>query len=156
MRAAKSYLLVTIWVFCAIGAIAVGAMLWKATSHPLAEGDPWAIGLIYCVPYIVLTCSGLFAFQRFWLLILNACVTGFTFLTITAACYQSMETSLFLLNARAAGQHAMNCGPPLSFFVMPLTYGMAFVVTLITIILGPRAKTTEPLPDTSFTDRGGI
>jgi hypothetical protein len=65
------------------------------------------------------------------LLILLAIVTGLIGIMITGACWQQMELSLSILDARAAGRHTMVCGPPMSVLVLPVAYLMSSLAVVV-------------------------
>ena len=137
MSHARIYLLIAIGALCVAGGIAVGAMLLHEAAHPLATRDPWMVWLVYDLPYLLLMGAGALSFSRTWLLVLIFIITGLSVLIITAACYQEMEISLFILNARAAGQRGMSCGPPMSVFVLPVAYLMSFIAVAVSLGLLP-------------------
>lgn len=117
-----------IWLMCGLGATVVGVLVLIEHGHPLAEREPGSVWLLHCLPLILIAAASGFLLRRRATLIAVAVVAGVVAFLAAVACYQDLQTTLSILDSRAAGRHGMNCGPPLIFFVLPATYGAAFLV----------------------------
>jgi len=126
MSPRKTTVLIVTCALSATGAIAAGAIVLYEAAHPFATRDPWKAWIVYCLPYLLFAASAWPWRRRVWTtLVALSIATGLIAIVTTAACYQDMDTVLFISESRAAGRHGMSCGPLLSFFVLPLSYGIS-------------------------------
>lgn len=137
MTPIRIILLVLIGVLSAAGTIAAIGIHLEAAAHPLSTHDPWIASVVYCLPYLFLCAAGSLTYHRTWFLVWICVATGLTVLMTTAACYGDFQTSNFMLEARAAGRRGMVCGPPASFFVLPITYGISSILMMIGLVFLP-------------------
>ena len=138
MNIAKVCLLIANWALCAAGGIAVVVMLSHVAEHPLAKDDPWVMGVLFNLPYLILACVSLLSYSRTWMLVSLLFFAGLVAFFVTVACAVRTEQSLALLNAQAAGRHMMICGPPIDLFFLMIAYlisAMAFATALMLFTL---------------------
>ena len=134
MSTNKIILLFAIWVICAAGGSSTAAMVMHEAAHPLSRIDPSKVWFVVNTPLIIVALAGVGSLPRVRAMLL---VTGSAFLIValtTLARYQDMQANLSLLDARAAGQHGMDCGPPIAVLKWLVTYSIAFVVGMTTLI----------------------
>jgi len=127
MRDIRTALVATIWLACAATVVAATAMVLYESAHPHAEAGRQRLWLLYATPYTVIGASTWAFRRRTGMLAIILAATVATAAFGTFARYSDLDTALFILDARAVGRVAMNCGPPLGVFAMVLEFGLALI-----------------------------
>lgn len=128
-------LLGAIWALCAAGCVAAGAILFPEAAHPLTTRDPWVVWFNCVPPYFLLAGAGWLSYTRVMWQKSLLIITVLVMFIISTACYLDTQMYLSLLNAQAAGQHSMYCGPPFLVMAMPLAYGMSIIALSLVLRL---------------------
>ena len=131
MRRTRYALAIMIGVVCALGTAAVGSMRMKLAEHPLSTGDPWMWWFLWVGPYALLLASAAFSLRSSGALVFLAILSALMAPVLTLACYQETEEAFFFLNARAAGRHPMNCGPPVFYLHLVIAYAVSFATLVV-------------------------
>ena len=93
------------------------AFLLAASLHPSAEVGPLPLAVLQAAPYgLVLLTAWAVRGHRTALAVLLLGVAAVGALSVMGH-YRALQDTLWLLDARAAGRRAMNCGPP-AFLVL--------------------------------------
>jgi hypothetical protein len=128
MKVASWPLLILIWLICAAGTLAVGGMVANFAMHPLAPNEAWQQWPQFSLPCFTLALAAWIAAASEGLLAFVLSATIPACWLVSYACYSSTREAMAFLEAEAAGERLMNCGPPFGFILWAVAHLLSTVV----------------------------
>jgi hypothetical protein len=121
------------WAVCAGSLLAIANLGMRVAAHPLNTSGAWVtFCLLFGFPFLVISASAWPARRGGILLTLQLFLAVLASFIAVRSASAEMDLTLFFLDARAAGQKGMACGPPPLLIYIPV----GCVISLVAAILG--------------------
>jgi hypothetical protein len=131
------------WLACAISLLVIALMGVYAGAHPLGQSGYWVTFLgLYGFPLLIISASAWPARRDGVVTLLLSVLAVVASIVTVVFAFGEMNTTLYFLDARAQGRHAMSCGPPPILFYIPLACG----ISLLGAVLGALSLAKELSP----------